>query len=199
VIVPLAVDQLPRATSALLREGAETAITAAVTLHRLVAIDDRDEARQRLTRELEVIEDHGDRITHELIHDLESAHAIGHARGAVLGLAQAIDEATDCLYDLAQLDPSPVPRPVRLDVTAILRDIARANVAALRDLSHETDDVQRLAEEGRHLLRRAHAAALSDSEPLDALRRMRWLTGARAALEAGADIPQRLHVLTFAL
>jgi hypothetical protein len=199
----LDVDRVPGSVQELLHEGTQNTVNAAVAVHRLAERDAADELRDRLRRDVEDLEANGDRITHDLIHDIAGRLAIGAERGALLALAEAIDEATDRLFSLAEIDADPVPASVRVDVAAVLRDIARVNANAVQALDRRRarqqslwGEAERLVAEGRQLIRRARANAMRAPDPLAVVRADRWLSAARRALDAAAGVSRRLHAFT---
>jgi Protein of unknown function DUF47 len=202
----LRVDQPPRVSLDLLKEAAQTTVKAAVLVHHLATIDGDDEPRERLRQDVELLEADGDRITHDLHRDVADRRALGHKRGALLALVDTLDEATDRLYDLAEIDPRTVPQTVRVDITAVLRDIARTNAATLAAVDDHSRAARErgtaadpLLEDGYRLVREAHASAMIGPRPLDALRTERWLSAARAALDAGAAARRRIHLFALGL
>ena len=146
---------------ALLEEGGVNARAATETLNRLMR-DWPDDSGLR--GEMKLLEQEGDRITHDVIHELHTTAVTPLDREDIHALAAAIDDVVDFAEETADvlgLYKIEAPMEQALELTGVLRDAGREVAAALSKLSSLTDisphliEIDRLEDEGDRISRQA--------------------------------------------
>jgi predicted phosphate transport protein (TIGR00153 family) len=120
-----------------------------------------------LGRDILICEQEGDRITHDLIHRLNSTSVTPIDREDIFALASALDDIVDFTEEAADfmgLYNIEAPMEQALQLTRVLEDACR-NVAqalsrlrGLKDLNHYFIEVNRLENEGDRITREALAS-----------------------------------------
>jgi uncharacterized protein len=137
--------------------------------------------RRDLAREILICEQEGDRITHDVIHALNSSFVTPIDREDILQLASALDDIVDFVEEVAdylglyKID-APMEQSQRLaHVLAQAGRLISEAMPRLRnfdDMSHYTVEVNRLENEGDRLGREAVASLFE--EGIDPLVVIRW-------------------------
>ena len=162
--------RLPKAVRDLLAEAGDAAIAAAVALDALA----RDARQTTAVAQIIGLEDDGDRIAHELRHEVTSPRVASQERGELLHAIEAVDDVLDAIDDAARELPrisDALPRERLIRTTAVIKDLVRTCMTAagriedpptareaLHERAHELDD--ELRAELRVLQR-----AVADGEP----------------------------------
>jgi uncharacterized protein len=137
--------------------------------------------RKDLAREILICEQEGDRITHDVIHALNSSFVTPIDREDILELVSALDDIVDFVEEVAdylglyKID-APMEQSQRLAhvLAQAGRQIAEAmpRLRNFDDMSHYTVEVNRLENEGDRLGREAVASLFE--EGIDPLVVIRW-------------------------
>ena len=85
---------------ALFDQHAQNALEAAQALERLVTDLTRVEDK---VRDIHAIEHYGDKLTHQIIQELNATFVAPLDREDIIGLASRLDDVTDVCYDVAEL------------------------------------------------------------------------------------------------
>ena len=137
--------------------------------------------RRDLAREILICEQEGDRITHDVIHHLNSSFVTPIDREDILQLVSALDDIVDFVEEVAdylglyKID-APMEQSQRL--ARILAQAGRQLAEAMPrlrnfdDMSHFTVEVNRLENEGDRIVREAVASLFE--EGIDPLVVIRW-------------------------
>ena len=138
--------------------------------------------RKDLAREILICEQEGDRITHDIIHALNSSFVTPIDREDILELTSALDDIVDFIEEVADYlglynIEAPMEQSQRLArvLAQATRQIAQA-IPRLRnfdDMSHYTVEINRLENDGDRITREA-VASLFDQEGVDPLVVIRW-------------------------
>jgi Protein of unknown function DUF47 len=187
--------RLPGAMTYLLEEAAATAESAA----RLLVDLARDPHREEVLAAIGGCERAGDRITHDLLRELQERLALGAGRADLLRLTEALDDVLDAIDASAHAVAAfaaALPDDHTGVLVAILRDLTRTSTQAVRGIEepggagealHER--AHALRDEFRRELRRATAAVLgAEADPIDATRAMTLLARLRALGDANARL-----------
>jgi predicted phosphate transport protein (TIGR00153 family) len=138
--------------------------------------------RKDLAREILLCEQEGDRITHDIIHALNSSFVTPIDREDMLQLTSALDDIVDFVEEVADYlglynIEAPMEQSQRLArvLAQSTRQIAEAmpRLRNFDDMSHYTVEVNRLENEGDRITREA-VASLFDQEGVDPLVVIRW-------------------------
>jgi len=134
-----------------------------------------------LAREILIVEQEGDRITHDIIQRLNQTFVTPIDREDIYGLASALDDVVDFTEEAADFlilykVEAPMEQSVRLAevlVTAC-RQIAEAmpRMRGFKDISHYTVEVNRLENDGDRISREAMAALFDHG--IDPMVVIRW-------------------------
>jgi len=134
-----------------------------------------------LAREILIVEQEGDRITHDIIQRLNQTFVTPIDREDIYGLASALDDVVDFTEEAADFlilykVEAPMEQSVRLAevlVTAC-RQIAEAmpRMRGFKDISHYTVEVNRLENDGDRISREAMAALFGHG--IDPMVVIRW-------------------------
>ena len=117
-----------------------------------------------LRREIKLLEEEGDRITHDVIHELYSTAVTPLDREDIHALAAALDDVVDYAEETADvlgLYQIEAPMEQAVELTGVLRDAAREISAALGKLGSMSEipphlvAVDRLEDEGDRISRQA--------------------------------------------
>ena len=138
--------------------------------------------RNDLAREILICEQEGDRITHDIIHRLNSTFATPIDREDIYALASALDDVVDFTEEAADfmgLYNIEAPMEQALQQTAVLEDSCRVISQALArlrgfsgELNHYFVEVNRLENEGDRITREALASLFRNG--IDPMVVIRW-------------------------
>jgi predicted phosphate transport protein (TIGR00153 family) len=134
-----------------------------------------------LAREILICEQHGDRITHDIVQRLNNTFVTPIDREDILALATALDDIVDYIEEVADflglykieaaMDDSLKLANVLVDAT---RQIAEAmpRLRGFKDVSHYTVEINRLENDGDRIQREALASLFV--EGIDPMVVVRW-------------------------
>jgi predicted phosphate transport protein (TIGR00153 family) len=137
--------------------------------------------RPELARDIVVCEQEGDRITHDIIHLLNSSFVTPIEREDILQLASALDDVVDEIEEAADYlalyrIEAPFEQSQRLAhiILQSARQIDQAlpRLRDFKDMRHYTVEVNRLENEGDRVVRGAIAALFDDG--IDPMVVIRW-------------------------
>ena len=186
--------RLPRQIHLLLDEATTNLVAAANELDVLV-----QHGSPATLQSIELREDEGDRIVHELINVVRASRRAGPDREHVIALAQGIDDVIDAVNELGWAWSR---RPlVRLkDLMLGVRDTARASAYTVRAVEHPAtreQELDRCREAGRDAHASARAARVwllvEQNDPLLAVAGHHLLGRADACLDACARLCDRVE------
>jgi predicted phosphate transport protein (TIGR00153 family) len=134
-----------------------------------------------LRRDILICEQEGDRITHDIIHRLNTTSVTPIDREDIYALASALDDVVDFTEEAADFlglyhIEAPMEQAQRL--SEVLRDACRCLAGALsklrgfRDLNSSFVEVNRLEHEGDRITREALASLFADG--IDPMVVIRW-------------------------
>ncbi len=184
---------------ALLQEAGANAESATDKLDRLMRTwPDEHELRA----EVKMLEEEGDRITHDILHGLHSTRKTPIEREDIHSLAAALDDVVDLTEETADvlgLYSIEAPMEQAVQLTAVLRDAGRAMSSALAQLDSmpamapHLAEVDRLEDEGDRISREALVALFAGG--IDPMVVIRW-KDVFERLEQAIDACERVaHVL----
>ncbi|MFL5893953.1 MAG: DUF47 domain-containing protein [Thermoleophilaceae bacterium] len=157
--------------------------------------------RKDLAREILISEQEGDRITHDVIHALNSSFVTPIDREDILELSSALDDIVDFIEEVADYlglykIEAPMEQSQRLArvLAQSCRQIAEAmpRLRNFDDMSHYTVEVNRLENEGDRIVREAVASLFE--EGVDPLVVIRW-KDIFERLESAIDATERVAYL----
>src|SRR5919108_2204531 len=134
-----------------------------------------------LGREILICEQEGDRITHDIIHRLNTTSVTPIDREDIFALASALDDVVDYTEETADfmgLYNIEAPMEQALQLTAVLEDSCRnisqalSRLRGLPDLNHYFVEVNRLENEGDRITREALASLFRNG--IDPMVVIRW-------------------------
>ena len=134
-----------------------------------------------LRREILICEQEGDRITHDIIHRLNTSSGPPIAREDVYELASALDDVVDYTEEAADflgLYHIEAPMEQAQELASVLKDAcanlagALARLRGFRDLNHFFVEVNRLENEGDRITRQALASLFQNG--IDPMVVIRW-------------------------
>jgi predicted phosphate transport protein (TIGR00153 family) len=134
-----------------------------------------------LGREILICEQEGDRITHDIIHRLNSTSVTPIDREDIYGLASSLDDVVDFIEEAADfmgLYNIEAPMEQALKLTAVLEESCRNVAQALtrlrgfQELNHYLIEVNRLENEGDRINREALASLFKNG--IDPMVVIRW-------------------------
>src|SRR5438067_6315449 len=137
--------------------------------------------RKDLAREILICEQEGDRITHDIIHALNSSFVTPVDREDILVLASALDDIVDYTDEVADYlglyhIEAPMEQSQRLAhiLLQACRQISQAmpRLRSFEDISHYTVEVNRLENDGDRVSRDAVASLFHDG--IDPMIVIRW-------------------------
>jgi uncharacterized protein len=184
---------------ALFEEGGRNLEEATGRLERLMrGWPDEPELRD----EIKLLEEKGDRITHDILHSLYSTKVTPLDREDIHALASALDDALDLTEEAADflgLYKIEAPMEQAVELAGVLRDCGRelasalARLTALDGLAPHIEAVDELEDEGDRISRRALAALFAGG--IDPMVVIRW-KDVIDRLEQAVDACDRVaHVL----
>jgi predicted phosphate transport protein (TIGR00153 family) len=134
-----------------------------------------------LGREILICEQEGDRITHDIIHRLNTTSVTPIDREDIFALASALDDVVDFTEEAADfmgLYNIEAPMEQAQQLTAVLEDSCRnisqalSRLRGLTDLNHYFVEVNRLENEGDRITREALASLFKNG--IDPMMVIRW-------------------------
>jgi len=134
-----------------------------------------------LAREILICEQHGDRITHDIIQRLNNTFVTPIDREDILALASGLDDIVDLIEEVADflgLYKIEAPMEDAQKLSSVLaqasRQIAEAmpRLRGFKDVSHYTVEINRLENDGDRIQREALGALFS--EGIDPMVVVRW-------------------------
>jgi uncharacterized protein len=134
-----------------------------------------------LGREILICEQEGDRITHDIIHRLNSTSVTPLDREDIYALASALDDVVDFTEEAADfmgLYNIEAPMEQAQQLTAVLEESCRnisqalARLRGFNDLNHYFIEVNRLENEGDRITREALASLFKNG--IDPMMVIRW-------------------------
>jgi predicted phosphate transport protein (TIGR00153 family) len=134
-----------------------------------------------LGREILICEQEGDRITHDIIHRLNTTSVTPIDREDIYALASGLDDVVDFTEEAADfmgLYNIEAPMEQALQLTSVLEDACRnlsqalARLRGLKDLNHYFIEVNRLENEGDRITREALASLFKNG--IDPMVVIRW-------------------------
>jgi uncharacterized protein len=134
-----------------------------------------------LGREILICEQEGDRITHDIIHRLNTTSVTPIDREDIFALASALDDVVDFTEEAADfmgLYNIEAPMEQALQLTSVLEDACRnisqalSRLRGLPDLNHYFVEVNRLENEGDRITREALASLFRNG--IDPMVVIRW-------------------------
>ena len=157
---------------------------------------------QELRVEVKVLEEEGDRITHDSLHQLHATTLTPLDREDIHALAVALDDVVDYTEEAADvlgLYKIEAPMEQAVELTGVLRDAGREVAKALNKLDRMSDldahvlELDRLEDEGDRISRQALVSLFSGG--IDPMVVIRW-KDVFERLEQGIDACERVaHVL----
>jgi len=162
----------------LFREGADNAQAATGMLDRLM-LNWPDESDVR--GEIKRLEEEGDRITHDILHQLNSTTMTPLDREDIHDLAAALDDVVDYTEEAADvlgLYKIEAPMEQAVELTGVLRDAGRELAVAidkidkLNELAPHLSEIARLEDEGDRISRQALVALFAGG--IDPMVVIRW-------------------------
>ena len=162
----------------LFREGGANAAEATGMLDRLMRSWPEE---SDLRHEIKLLEEKGDRITHDVIHELFSTAMTPLDREDIHALAAALDDVVDLAEEAADvlgLYRIEAPMEQAVELTGVLRDAGRELAAALELLESmnrmapRLAAVERLEDEGDRISRQALASLFEGG--IDPMVVIRW-------------------------
>ena len=184
---------------ALFTEAAVNAAKATETIDRLMRNwpDESD-----LRREIKRLEEEGDRITHDILHQLHTTTMTPLDREDIHALAAALDDVVDYTEEAADvlgLYKIEAPMEQAVELTGVLRDAGREMAVAigkidkLSEMSPHLIEVDRLEDEGDRISRQALVSLFAGG--IDPMVVIRW-KDVFERLEQAIDACERVsHVL----
>jgi hypothetical protein len=134
-----------------------------------------------LGREILICEQHGDRITHDIIQRLNNTFVTPIDREDILALASALDDIVDYIEEVADflglykieapMDDAQKMAYVLVQATQQISE-AMPRLRGFKDLSHYTVEINRLENDGDRIQREALAALFI--EGIDPMVVIRW-------------------------
>ena len=157
---------------------------------------------KELAEELRELEHEGDRIVHDIHHNLNQTFVTPIDREDILALASALDDVVDYIEEAADYlglyrIEAPMDQSIRL--ARVVRDATRQLAEAMprlrgfRDISHYTVEINRLENEGDRISREAIASLFDGG--IDPMVVIRW-KDLFERLESAIDATERVaHIL----
>ncbi len=183
----------------LLGEAGVNAAEATAKLHRLMRNWPEEEG---LRAKIKQLEEEGDRITHDLLHQLHSTPVTPLEREDIHALAAALDDVVDFTEEAADvlgLYKIEAPMEQAVELTGVLQDAGRqlaealGKLGALGELGPHLVEVDRLEDEGDRISREAIVSLFAGG--VDPMVVIRW-KDVFERLEEAIDACERVaHVL----
>jgi len=162
----------------LFNQHAQNALEASQALDKLVSEFTRVEDK---VRDIHAIEHYGDKLTHQIIQELNATFVTPLDREDIVGLASKIDDITDVCYDVAEMvslykvtsiRPAAVRQVRTLVQAAEVVVIAMRDLEKLRGLEPHWIKIHTLENEGDQIFREAVADLFAHSS--DAIEIIKW-------------------------
>ncbi len=157
---------------------------------------------QELRAEVKALEEEGDRITHDILHQLHSTTQTPLDREDIHALAVALDDVVDYTEEAADvlgLYKIEAPMEQAVELTGVLRDAGREVAKALQKLDTMSElgshvlELDRLEDEGDRISRQALVSLFAGG--IDPMVVIRW-KDVFERLEQGIDACERVaHLL----
>ena len=157
---------------------------------------------QELRAEVKALEEEGDRITHDILHQLHSTTLTPLDREDIHALAVALDDVVDYTEEAADvlgLYKIEAPMEQAVELTGVLRDAGREVAKALQKLDTMSElgshvlELDRLEDEGDRISRQALVSLFAGG--IDPMVVIRW-KDVFERLEQGIDACERVaHLL----
>lgn len=183
----------------LFNEAGQNTLRASEKLNAMMASWPDDNG---LGREILIIEQEGDRITHDIIRRLNSTFVTPIDREDIYGLATKLDDVVDYIEEAADflgLYQIEAPMEQALELTKILVDCCKQlslgleNLPSFRDLDQYWIEIHRLENDGDRVSRDAVASLFSNG--IDPMVVIRW-KDMFAVLEKAIDATENAaHIL----
>ena len=183
----------------LFKEGAANVETATGMLDRLMRNwPDQADLRGEIKR----LEEEGDRITHDILHQLNSTTMTPLDREDIHGLAAALDDVVDYTEEAADvlgLYKIEAPMEQAVELTGVLRDagrelaLAMGKIDKLNEMSPHLIEVDRLEDEGDRISRKTLVALFAGG--IDPMVVIRWKDIVERLKEAVDACDRVAHVL----
>jgi uncharacterized protein len=150
-----------------------------------------------LAREILICEQHGDRVTHDIVQRLNNTFVTPIDREDILALASALDDIVDFTEEVADflgLYKIEAPMEHAQRMARVLEQATQAIAEAMprlrsfKDISHYTVEINRLENDGDRLQREALASLFDDG--IDPMVVIRW-KDIYERLEAAIDSTER--------
>ena len=151
-----------------------------------------------LAREILICEQHGDRITHDIVQRLNNTFVTPIDREDILALASTLDDIVDFTEEVADflgLYKIEAPMEHAQRMAHVLEQATQAIAEAMprlrsfKDVSHYTVEINRLENDGDRLQREALASLFDDG--IDPMVVIRW-KDIYERLEAAIDATERV-------
>ena len=151
-----------------------------------------------LAREILICEQHGDRITHDIVQRLNNTFVTPIDREDILALASALDDIVDFTEEVADFlglykIEAPMEHAQRLarvlEQSTQQIEEAMPRLRGFKDLSHYTVEINRLENDGDRIVREALAALFDDG--IDPMVVVRW-KDIYERLEAAIDATEKV-------
>lgn len=183
----------------LFNEAGQNTLRAAGMLNEMMSVWPDDNG---LGREILIIEQEGDRITHDIIRRLNSTFVTPIDREDIYGLATKLDDVVDYIEEAADflaLYQIEAPMAQAQELTKILVDCCKQlalgleNLPSFRDLDQYWIEIHRLENDGDRVSRDAVASLFSNG--IDPMVVIRW-KDMFAVLEKAIDATENAaHIL----
>jgi uncharacterized protein len=151
-----------------------------------------------LAREILICEQHGDRITHDIVQRLNNTFVTPIDREDILALASALDDIVDFTEEVADFlglykIEAPMEHAQRLarvlEQSTQQIEEAMPRLRGFKDLSHYTVEINRLENDGDRIVREALASLFDDG--IDPMVVVRW-KDIYERLEAAIDATEKV-------
>ncbi|HET8673956.1 MAG TPA: DUF47 family protein [Thermoleophilaceae bacterium] len=151
-----------------------------------------------LSREILICEQHGDRITHDIVQKLNNTFVTPIDREDILALASALDDIVDFIEEVADFlglykIEAPMEHAQKMAYVLLqsTQHIAEAmpRLRGFKELSHYTVEINRLENDGDRLQREALASLFDDG--IDPMVVIRW-KDIYERLEAAIDATEKV-------
>jgi uncharacterized protein len=158
---------------------------------------------RELAREILICEQHGDRITHDIVQRLNNTFVTPIDREDILALASALDDIVDFTEEVADFlglykIEAPMEHAEKMAKVLVLatQQIAEAmpRLRGFKDVSGFTVEINRLENDGDRLVREALASLFDDGiDPMVVIRWKDIYERLEAAIDATEKVPYTLE------
>ncbi len=186
----------------LFSQHADNALEAAKALESLLADFTRVDEK---VKEIHAIEHHGDKLTHEIIRNLNETFVTPLDREDIIGLASRLDDVTDFAYDVAEtvvlynvttIRPPAVALAKVLIASADEIRVAVGKMERLRDLEPHWIKVHTLENEGDAIFREALGALFTGSnDPVEIIKWKDIYEKLETAIDRCEDVANIIEML----